>query len=1397
MLWRGLEQLEPRVLLSSPTFVTPLLNQIVPTDGRFLAMGIDGFDEDGDALTITAVSNDANLVTFIPQGNRYALMHYTEADGTVIGDILVQLYEHLGDSGGQAAERFITLATNQVNPDGTLNPGGTPFYTDVNVHRVIPGFIIQSGDAVNGNGTGGSPLGSFNDVFAANLAFTGPGVLAMANSGANTNNSQWFITESNAQHLDGLHMIFGQVISGWETYYNLISRPTVPNTNGTVAAPIPVLKSVDIIQSPQDGVLMMRALPGWDGQASVTVTISDGVNSHSQVITVVSPAVMGNRPTLTGIAGDVYIPAGTTRVFNFTDDVNLGITVLTTASVNGVIAQQVGNAVMLTVPAAFDQSYEVRFVMQEANFETRSLTAGQLRSRSTVVKVVSQSPSAPPLLGRGTLPATAGSNSFASVVDGNLLYSASGAGGLQIFDISNPAVPILLDTFNTAGTARDLQVVNGVAYIADNNGGFISLDVSDPTDIKALDLTSANTSALGIFIEGNRAYVASGSAGVIVYDISNPADMIPIGTFLELVPGIPFNLAWDVIKKGDFLFVSDLTLGLFVLNVANPGNITLVRSFTNLRPAGLDLEGNTLYVADEIGLALFDVANPANPVGLFSLGLSNGPSHVKVSNGLAIVAVTGGFFFIDVTRPAQMAVLYTLGTSNIGALGVGGMPSISGTRITLPVSNSGVLIMEGNRFFDQTAGKGTRVVIEQGDGVLITVSINIAVPISYSLNAAGELARLEIGAATSPISPAAGANLTITTRGGDARIHNIIVNGAVITFVARTTDLLGSLIITDRLLTLTLDDLMPGSTITIAGNSLSFAEAVAMTFDEVQDVVITSNMHIKSLTASQWIDTGGTLDKITARSLGALTIKKGDFDAALTLSGLGVPAGALTLGNVRIKGVVGAAGKWMVTGAVGIIRAAGSNDDWEFEATGDVKAIDFGNGELKGTTIKGRTIERIRAKGGLSANIRTTDKNAREVAINLLDVGRIAADTTIIADKGVINTLKMVDWTGGELVADAAGKITTRALGDAAGDFGATMVLRGLGAGNTRPVLVSANIKGQITTDGKWMITGDAGTIKSAGTGEAWELEVAGLVKTIDSGAGDLGGVLLSAVAYGAIKSRGVLSANITATGSAGGVAIKSVVAGNVAANTVIRALAGAINTLKLVAWEDGELLADSIGTLRTSGGGFGADLTLGGVHVNGKPVLRNANIGGEVGDSTWRIVGDVGKIALGSTGGDFSADFRGQLNSFAVRGDFKGDLTAMGIKTFSTTGDVIGARVLVGANFGADGRIGGAGDDADTFAAGVLGRVNIGGAMFESLIAAGVVPVGDLFNDFDAAATIFTNADTPTDASIISNVVVRGAIDASSRFIAGRFVSANINGTRVSPGDPVSAFAENFRVNP
>jgi len=147
---------------------------------------------------------------------------------TNMGDILIKLEE---EKAPLTTANFVALAEGN-HPEVAEQFKGKPFYDGLIFHRVIPQFMIQGGDP-EGTGMGG-PGYQFEQETSKDLSHN-KGVISMANSGPNTNGSQFFITVAHTAHLDGGYNVFGKVVAGQDVADKISeverNRQDRPNTD--------------------------------------------------------------------------------------------------------------------------------------------------------------------------------------------------------------------------------------------------------------------------------------------------------------------------------------------------------------------------------------------------------------------------------------------------------------------------------------------------------------------------------------------------------------------------------------------------------------------------------------------------------------------------------------------------------------------------------------------------------------------------------------------------------------------------------------------------------------------------------------------------------------------------------------------------------------------------------------------------------------------------------------------------------------------------------------------------------------------------------------------------------------------------------------------------------------
>jgi len=259
------EPLEERRLLAAPQLDAP--DSVILSAGAPLHIVLDGFDADGDTLSYSVTSDNPKLAAYVPEGNRSLRISVED-----FGEMEFELFETRAP---RTTARIIELAESG-------------FYDDLTFHRIIEDFMIQGGDPW-GTGSGGSGV-DFDDEFHVELQHTSSGLLSMANSGPDTNDSQFFITSEPTRWLDFDHAIFGFLTAGddvREAIESVEKKSDDPNdSDSSVPVEPVVMSSVEVFTDLENGVLVLTAPEGTFDVANVTVTVSDGETTVDHTIQV-------------------------------------------------------------------------------------------------------------------------------------------------------------------------------------------------------------------------------------------------------------------------------------------------------------------------------------------------------------------------------------------------------------------------------------------------------------------------------------------------------------------------------------------------------------------------------------------------------------------------------------------------------------------------------------------------------------------------------------------------------------------------------------------------------------------------------------------------------------------------------------------------------------------------------------------------------------------------------------------------------------------------------------------------------------------------------------------------------------------------------------------------------
>ena len=303
-------------------------------------------------------------------------------------------------------------------------------------------------------------------------------------------------------------------------------------------------------------------------------------------------------------------------------------------------------------------------------------------------------------------------------ISGSYAYLAQG--GLRIFDISNPFLPVEVGFCDCAGGDWTISVVlqDQYAYISNYSNGMLVVDVSDPAQPAQAGLYDPEPYQLfevrDVFVVGDRAFIGfSYPAGMEIVDISSPANPARVGDYL--VPGA----SWDVAVAHQNVYIAD-EVGLHVLDRSDPAHPAPVGySATGGNRMGIEVAGDFAYLAiEQDGLRIFDLSDPAQPEQIGYYYNPDSTRNVAVARIYAYLPDTwGGVRIIDITHPITPTL------SGFVDLGVASTPSdvaVAGNYayITLTGLNGGLRIVDiSNPGSPRVVGVGP--ILEPVHGVVV------------------------------------------------------------------------------------------------------------------------------------------------------------------------------------------------------------------------------------------------------------------------------------------------------------------------------------------------------------------------------------------------------------------------------------------------------------------------------------------------------------------------------------------------------------------------------------------------------------------------------------------------------------------------------------------------------
>jgi hypothetical protein len=272
-------------------------------------------------------------------------------------------------------------------------------------------------------------------------------------------------------------------------------------------------------------------------------------------------------------------------------------------------------------------------------------------------------------------------------LDKQYLFVGAGFSGFQIYDISQPLIPASLGSITYSSSVRGIKVNQNIAYVAAGTSGIRIIDITDPgepTEIASIE----GFDVFAVDVDGDRLGASTISSIYLFIDISDPAfptvvsslQTEGIGRGIRFQDEFAFFINWQYFRTyniadmsnpvemavyympvttreikivENIAYLANDAGGLWILDVSDPENISALGSLDTPGEAfGLEVIGNTVYLADKESLIIIDVSDPTGPYVISSLAVGDLIWDVTVQNNIAYLANNAaGLCVVDVSDP--------------------------------------------------------------------------------------------------------------------------------------------------------------------------------------------------------------------------------------------------------------------------------------------------------------------------------------------------------------------------------------------------------------------------------------------------------------------------------------------------------------------------------------------------------------------------------------------------------------------------------------------------------------------------------------------------------------------------------------------------------------------------